>query len=202
MPEQFHIKIKGGEIRIWEVTETEQELINQINLTPDEFIRVKNMKNESARLSFLTIRNMHKKSGFGRIQYNENGKPFCSGGFISISHSGHINTILHHTLGEQGIDIEKIQPRILKIKSRFLGEEEELICENNLVKYTLCWSAKEAVFKKFGKETVYFRENQKILEIDENNKQIIMKITAYKKQTIVHLGYFYPNKDYVLVYTL
>lgn len=202
MPEQFHVKINGFEIRAWEVTETEQELLNQTDLKSDELVRVKNMKNESARLSFLAIRNMHGKTGIGPIFYHENGKPYCTGVYVSISHSGNWNTILHSKTEEQGIDIEKIQTRILKIKNRFLDDEEELLCGDNLVRYTLCWSAKEAVFKKFGRETVYFRENQKILEIDESKKEIEMKIKTDKNEIIVRLGYFYPDKDYVLVYTL
>jgi phosphopantetheine--protein transferase-like protein len=102
-----------------------------------------------------------------------------------------------------GIDIEKIHDRILKIKDRFLSEKEiKEVCSGEIEKMTLCWSAKEAIFKKYGGETVFFKDKIEILKINIEKKVIEFKLNTSEMKSISSMENFYPEKDHVLVHTL
>lgn len=88
-----------------------------------------------------------------RIVYSEHGKPAIheSELHISISHSRNFVAIITSNQYFPGIDIEHIAERVVKIKHKFLNENELSWC-TSLAQMTGCWSAKEAVFKVFEKE--------------------------------------------------
>ena len=49
-----------------------------------------------------------------------------------------------------GVDIERIDEKVRKIKSKFLSEDEELIVGENLKKLVEYWSMKETAYKVGG----------------------------------------------------
>ena len=92
------------------------------------------------------------------LLHNENGKPYLEGknSRLSISHSRHKLCLAISEKNNVGIDIEEFQPRLEKLKDRFLTAEE-IAClpseENlHLTALALCWSAKEALYKLVGEE--------------------------------------------------
>jgi phosphopantetheine--protein transferase-like protein len=146
---------------------------------------------------------MIREMGYSEILYTEKGKPFLKNGFVSITHSGNWMGIQVSKKSEVGIDIEKIHDRILKIKDRFLSEKEiKEVCSGEIEKMTLCWSAKEAIFKKYGGETVFFKDKIEILKINIEKKVIEFKLNTSEMKSISSLEYFYPENDHVLVHTL
>jgi phosphopantetheinyl transferase len=203
MPRQFQIKDEKGETIVWFLSESEEWLMDQIVLSDNEIIKFNKISNSLRRRSFLAIRIMLKEAGISEVEYLENGKPIINNGFISISHSGNWLGIRYSENHQIGLDIEKIHSRILKIKDRFLSETEETeVCSGDIEKMILCWSAKEAIFKKYGGETVFFREKIKVLNIDSVKKEIAVKIWNDESEFIETLSYFYPEDEYVLVHTL
>ena len=49
-----------------------------------------------------------------------------------------------------GIDIEKNQPKILKISSKFLNAKEKIfITKKSISQITYIWTAKEAIYNSF-----------------------------------------------------
>ncbi len=92
---------------------------------------------------------------FGReveLQYSEEGKPSLPTHYISISHSQHHLCMALSTTQEVGIDIEEIQPRLVRVMHRFLSPKEVEACRGKLAFVTRCWCAKEAIYKIVGKE--------------------------------------------------
>ena len=65
-----------------------------------------------------------------------------------------------------GIDIEKIDGKIEKIKSKFLSDEELKITKNDIIELTKYWSIKESTYKLKG-STVPLKKI-KIKKISEN----------------------------------
>jgi 4'-phosphopantetheinyl transferase EntD len=63
-----------------------------------------------------------------------------------------------------GIDIEKIKPRIEKVRDKFINPEEDRLIgkERELEQLTLAWCAKEALYKLFGIRNLDFRENMQV----------------------------------------
>ncbi len=86
------------------------------------------------------------------LHYSPEGKPLLRDRYISISHSKtHLCVALSRTQ-EVGIDIEEIQPRLLRVKDRFLSPIEREEIGDNLPLLAICWSAKEAIYKIAGTE--------------------------------------------------
>jgi 4'-phosphopantetheinyl transferase EntD len=60
-----------------------------------------------------------------------------------------------------GVDIESLRPQIEKIKSKFC-RPEELEFAVTPVQTLLIWSAKEAMYKAYGKKEIDFREQMRV----------------------------------------
>jgi len=203
MPLKFQIKNDESAILVWYLNETEEWFSNKIQLSENELYKLDRISNSLKRITFYAVRWILKENGISSLNYNENGKPEILNGFISISHSGNWLVIQVSKNKEIGIDIEKISDRILKIKNRFLTEIElDQICNNNIEKMILCWSTKEAIFKKYGGETVFFKEKINVLAIDETKKQIIVEFENKNVMVKEPLSYWYPEKEYVIVHTM
>lgn len=177
-----------------------EDFIDLSILTSNELEQFESFKNEKRRQLFYALRLIARKEGIKEIFYDDNGKPLCDGCFISISHSGDW-VGLAIAVNPVGIDIEGVNEKILKIKDRFLDlEEQEVICENDLRKMTLCWSAKEAVFKIVGGETTFFKTNQKVIEIRDEFMSLEYINKNEKKQ--VQLKIKSLDDKFNLVYTM
>lgn len=94
------------------------------------------------------------------LKYKPSGKPYVSESrFISISHSGDV-VVMMRSESECGVDIERIHPRVEKVKHKFLSDEElERVKDEDFRTLVLYWTAKEAMFKVYGSEDVFMRSN-------------------------------------------
>lgn len=210
MGEIFRKVIAGHTVyAIWEISETADELLAGISLRPEE---------ESLYLSFLAeerkkqwlayrilIRSLLKPDDFP-ILYDETGKPYLAGSsfHISVTHSHELAAVIISSQGRVGIDIEKIRPKIIKVKDKFLNEQETAAIQppDNLALLTLGWCAKEALYKLYGKRNLDFRENilLKFPESPENaNFEGLIKNGPYQKGYILTSDIF---RDFVMVVVL
>lgn len=85
------------------------------------------------------------------LLHTADGKPYIAGykGHISISHSReHLCIALSEH--EIGIDTETVQERIGRLRERFLSAAELESLTPTLQNLTLCWAAKEALYKLAG----------------------------------------------------
>ena len=75
-----------------------------------------------------------------------------------------------------GVDIEKISDQIIRIRHKFVTEQESQVIQSFLSstyyqrpraneQLTLLWSCKEAVFKWYGRGNVDFRKNMMVQQI-------------------------------------
>lgn len=97
---------------------------------------------------YLMIRQMlHDKLPNHKILYKDNGEPFLSphDAEISITHSFPF-AVLAISKEKIGIDLEKINPKIEKIKHKFL-HQNELQWAKDLEQLTIIWTIKEALYK-------------------------------------------------------
>lgn len=143
---------------VWQITETENHLLSLISLNSEDAQRHHEMKNENRRKQWLACRilltRFHGHSSLN-INYQEYGKPYftdTSELVFSVSHSGPYAAIILAKNRLVGIDIEKITPRLLKVKDRFLSEAESeaFYPEANLEKLSVYWCGKEALYKVYG----------------------------------------------------
>ena len=175
-------KISNGEsiIWVWKIDESIDELIELTNQTTD-------IKNEIKRKEFYASRILIEKIceeldiNFVGIKKDNNGKPHLinSKYHISISHKFPYVSVIFD-IKKCGIDIERIDEKVRKIKSKFLNKEEELVIGENLKKLVEYWSMKETAYKVDGNtiplKNIIVREKAKNLyacSINGNTIEII-----------------------------
>jgi phosphopantetheinyl transferase len=126
-----------------------KSIINTTYITDKEELLLNAVLNENRKQEFLQIRKLRNDT-IGKIEilYSESGKPLLtnSSDFISLSHSQNFIGILKAPFNV-GLDIEEINERILKVKKRFLNEDEILLIGNKIENLTIAWTIKEALFK-------------------------------------------------------
>ncbi len=159
----------GSKLGIWKITENANDLELVFPLLEDEKEYFNKLTNEKRKREWLIARILLTELLESRklIKYTEHGKPFIhnSSTNLSISHSKNNVAILISNKFSLGVDIECIAERVVKVKHKFLSEQELAWC-NTTELMTICWSAKEAVFKIFEKE-LYFHD----IEISKFNNE-------------------------------
>ena len=151
---------------IWQIKENLDEAIKVYNKPiPVEF------KSEKRQLEYILTRLLLQQIDENlRISYNQFGAPTlnCKKN-ISISHSSDFIAII---ISEKkvAIDIEKISNKPLKIKHKFISNNDNIL--DNKMEATLAWSAKEAVYKLHQKGEIDFKKDIIIQKIDTSKKQI------------------------------
>ncbi len=97
------------------------------------------------------------------IRISNSRKPVITDGrfHFSISHCEDYAAAIISRHASVGIDIEKMQPTIEKISAKFLSEQERAFIDpvRTLAHKTICWSAKEEVYKWYGHGGIDFKEN-------------------------------------------
>ena len=101
------------------------------------------------------------------IGYLPTGKPYLVSGacHISISHTADYVAVALHSQHDVGIDIERYGTRALRLKDRFVRDDESLT-DSEVYMALLHWSAKETVFKLLDREEVDFKQHLRITPFD------------------------------------
>jgi 4'-phosphopantetheinyl transferase EntD len=145
----------GGQLGLWEITESTEKLLALLMPEPDEVELFLKFRNELRQKEWLATRLLirHMRGQASLINYDPSGKPILtnSPGFLSITHAAGFVAIYYHPDCHPGIDIELITRNVERVAQRFLSARERADCtiENNLSNKDLMlrWCAKEAIFK-------------------------------------------------------
>src|ERR1700722_14232475 len=166
MPAILKINNPGGlSAGVWEITETQDQLIEKAALSAEEKQGLASFKNEGRRLQWLAIRALLGEfiSPRPAIAYKENGKPFLPrlNEHSSTSHSGKLAAIALHNSIQPGIDVEEIHPKINKIAHRFVSDTEMAYLNQDTLTEQLCviWAAKEVLYKTNTEGMLSFKQN-------------------------------------------
>lgn len=151
-------------VKIWEITETYDELIAPITLTDNCLQRVMGMKSELHQRGFLSVRHLLAAFGYtdADLFYDDNGKPHLSDGkYISISHSYTFSGVIVSDI-PVGIDIEKQREKIAIVASKFIGYEADYLipaASDYINKLTIIWCIKESLYKLFATPGMLFKKH-------------------------------------------
>ena len=146
MPFYKEEKHTNTTLLFWKYSENDTFDIQQL-IQKEDLEKIKNYPPKKLQ-EYLMIRQMlHNKSPNHKILYNDNGEPFLlpHDMEISITHSFPF-AVLAISKEKIGIDLEKINPKIEKIKHKFL-HQNELQWANELEQLTIIWTIKEALYK-------------------------------------------------------
>jgi Phosphopantetheinyl transferase len=126
----------GAEISLWEITETEEELLSIISIPNDELEELDTIKSGARRREKLAVRALLNTIFEEKVYlgHHENGSPFIQNNpiHISISHTTDFVAIITHPTEDVGIDVECLNRDfsavekkgiIARRKGGFIGEE-------------------------------------------------------------------------------
>lgn len=193
---------------IWEIKESAEELLSFLKQTKWYSPFLQKIKMECRRQEWLAVRVLlkHLLGREAHIDYKESGMPYLPDYpdlHISISHTKGYAAILLSDLPLPGIDIEYISPRIKKVTSRFMSEQElqqvDKSCE--LGSFLLYWSAKETVFKALQQSDVDFCKHiyiRPFIPTDSGWFYAIETSTPFQRRYLVN---YEINNDFVVTYT-
>ena len=200
---QIHSNTKLG---VWHCTESIQQLLEIANLDKEDQIKCASFKNDQRQKHFIAVRILCEiLIGPSKILYREGGKPSLldDGQHISISHSHDYVAVLISSSPQIGIDIQQIEDKILRIRNRFVNDDDKLIIDfHNTEDLTLLWCVKESLYKINGDPTVFFNEH---MRIDKLTSKLDSRIEASINHDLYHGKHqfkFEILENYVLVYTV
>lgn len=98
------------------------------------------------------------------LERNEHSKPYFvqKGLHVSITHSPCLAAVILSDRYEVGIDIELITPKALRVADKFLSEAEKKSTKSDEKETCLYWSAKETLYKLYGRKKLIFKENMHV----------------------------------------
>lgn len=195
----------------WEITETLEDLLQNYTFTEQEQ-EAEVIKMHPERLkSYLAVRILAQKmipeAVFIKDEY---GKPFVNHSIgnrnihLSWSHSGKYAAVLVSSHESAGIDIEKIDSRILRIKDKFCNKTDLSSHKplNAIETLLVIWGAKESMYKFYGKKEVDFKLHMTVRPfIIQESGSILGEMHLPNYQRKFKLNYEIKH-DRILVYIL
>jgi phosphopantetheinyl transferase (holo-ACP synthase) len=167
----LHIKQVEGpaELGLWNITEGTESLLKVLKLSEVEAELYGSFRTDWRKKQWLAYRRLIKEIISPKkypVHYDESGKPFLAGSdwHISVSHTGDYAGVIISRDVRVGIDLEMVQPRIDRVKEKFLDESELSAISTHkwLEHLTLSWCAKEAIYKLYGWRNLDFKKNIRI----------------------------------------
>jgi phosphopantetheinyl transferase len=161
-------------LAVWYITESEDFFLEKVPLQTSVSHPHKRLQHLAARY-LLEI--LQPGFPFHLIEIADSKKPLLSNQefHFSVSHCGDYAAAIVSKNKLVGIDVELITPRVEQIKNKFLNQKEiDLLPECNTKFLTLCWSAKEAIYKWYGKGKVDFKKDMIIDNFFYKNQEGIL----------------------------
>ena len=191
---------------VWHCSETIPQLLEMAVIDEGDWDRCASFKNQQRQKQFLAVRILCSKLiGACKIMYRPGGMPYLEGKeqHISISHCHDYVAIIISNSPAIGIDIQKIDNKILRIRNRFVNDEDKKIIDFENIKHlTLLWCVKESLYKINGDPKVFFKEHMKLEHwYNQASSQLKASINLdlYRRK---HQFKFEILENYVLVYTV
>jgi 4'-phosphopantetheinyl transferase len=180
-------------LAVWEISETHDELMAMLSseiLTDAELAEIshplKQVEFFASRLCIQYLANNLNIKYLG-VKKDENGKPFLVGSDwqMSLTHTSKYIAIVMHASKSLGIDMEKPTEKLRRISHKFLTENEAADANNDLEKLCIYWSAKEVLYKLYGKRKVIFNEHLYVFPFNKNEELLKGKIQIAHYQAVI-----------------
>ncbi|MBQ0044966.1 MAG: 4'-phosphopantetheinyl transferase superfamily protein [Bacteroidales bacterium] len=155
-----------AEIAVWQITETEQELIDLSSVPTDEMEEIMLFRNDAQRKQRLAVRALLNEVFEEKmyLSHHDNGKPYLENCItnISITHTDKYVAIITHDEDDLGIDIESLDRDFTAVEKRALSEDEiddlDDDAEDRKEQLAIYWCAKEAIYKRMSINRVDYAE--------------------------------------------
>lgn len=191
---QIHPEVELG---IWKINETPEELLSKLILTDQESAYYQRLRAGSRAMQWLgsrvLLRQMIGTSDFIDFRIDSHDKPYLFNfpHHFSITHSHEYAAVIMSETCLVGMDIEEIHPKIERIAHKFMSDIElsYLSVADRIIQLYACWTAKEALYKLYGKKGVSFKDNILLSPFTyaaSGEITAILAIDAFYKQFSIH----------------
>lgn len=195
---------ENAQVLIWQITESFEDLFDEVYLKDISLVRVNNMKALSHQKGFLSIRKLLQEVGYSDedLFYDETGKPnLVDGKLISITHSFEFSAII---ISEKiaGIDLEMQREKIITIAEKFMDTEFDFLPKEKeldfIQKSTVIWGVKEAVFKIENQVGISFKDHISVFpfEMADGKTSAILTFESQVKEYSIQ---FEIVENYIVV---
>ena len=169
----FRRKLRNGaEISVWEVTESEDDLLKLVSIPNDELEELYLTRSEARRKEKLAVRALLNTVFEEKVYlgHHDNGSPFIQNNsiHISITHTNRFVAIITHPTEDVGIDVECLERDFSAVEKKALSEEEreDLSEKHRNLHLAIYWCAKETIYKRMSQHGVDFAKQ---MEVDKFN---------------------------------
>ena len=166
-------------ILLWKYDDNEELSLEEL-LEPENAEKIKNYHPTKVKETLLVRKALKSILPLHKILYKER-EPylFPQVYHISIAHSFPFAAIAI-SKEKIGIDMEKFNPKILRIEHKFIyPKEADFFLKEDRVKYlTVIWSVKESLYKIHHSNYFSLKQNYKVEKFDLNNLEKI-KCSVY-----------------------
>lgn len=151
-------------IGVWQITESEAELIELSSTPSDEMEEISFIQSESQRKQRLAVRALLNALFEEKVylSHHDNGKPYLENSVtnISITHTEKYVAVILNDNEDVGIDMESLARDFSAVERKALSEEEidDLDDDKRNEQLAIYWCAKEAIFKRVSAYRVSFSE--------------------------------------------
>jgi phosphopantetheinyl transferase len=121
---------------------------------------------------------------------------------LSISHSRQQAVAILSMAGPVGIDIETIQPKVLRVQDKFLTVAEQRAAGGDLYKTLIYWCTKETLYKLYGRKQILFKEHLMVRPFQDQRPgqlEAAIQTPHFQKHYTVH---YEVGTDFILTYCL
>ena len=143
-----------------------------------ELNKTHSLKRKNEYIGIRQLRNelLPKK----QIIYNSTGKPSLINDSTKLSISHSANSIcLAISDTPLGIDIEKIDKRILNVKSKFVNcEEKKFYSFDSIEDLTILWTIKECIYKLYDINGLSFMGDIQVIDRSDNEHTCVVKVSG------------------------
>lgn len=189
---------------VWKTDESVDELLDRLANKEVYEPFLQNIRTENRKKEWLAVRVLLKELLCEEtpIAYHANGAPYLPEKdlHISISHTkGYVAVILSPS-HPGGIDIEYKGDRIIKVRDRFLSEEENACIDPLHEKEHLLihWCAKETLFKMIGQENVDFIEHLHIAPFSYKERGSLAASESRSEQGASFILQYFVFNDFIV----
>lgn len=187
-----------GELVLWRVAESSDWYLDQLSLSANMWREYQAISAPNVQLQWLASRFALQQVAKRReleVVKDKHGKPFLvqDERFISLSHcQGYAAAIA--AAQPVGIDVEIVSNRVQRIKDRFLTAAEQSILGTDDAGLMLGWSAKEAVYKRYGARGLVFKEHMQIEAHQPERGLLSLHLTVHELDLTLPVHYIFQDE--------
>ncbi len=189
-------------VGIWNITESIDDLSNQVVLSSTSKELLKSRKTSIHKLQFLSIRAILLEFGYSDqdLSYINNSPILNNGKKISISHSNLFSCVIISDF-KVGIDVQEFNNKINTIAKKFIGYETLYVKDNDTQIISIIWNIKESIYKIA--EIIGLDYKNHLLVIPFNiNDDFTYSWLIYKKRKERYISYFFTIENYSFAYLI